>query len=158
MSAYGLRGIDGDGVEYIFYVGTDSSVLTGDLNPANWYTDAQSKADTEHQSYNASEYIKPNTGWTDDAPDVTGSGAVLYVSIRKKRTDTDDLSSENAQAYWHQYSEPKIWTRNGTDSISAGSVLFDNSTMFVPVIEDTWNTGSEYTNASFRDSTLVYMT
>lgn len=158
MSAYGLRGIDGDGVEYIFYVGTDSSIFTGDLNPANWYTNAQSKADTEHQSYNASEYIKPNTGWTDDAPDVTGSGAVLYVSMRKKRTDNEDLSSEDPQAYWHQYSEPKIWTRNGTDSISAGSVLFDNSTMFVPVIEDTWNTGSEYTNASFRDSTLVYMT
>ena len=150
---YGHNGTDGDGVEYIFWAGTSEQAYPAS-EPNSWYTDEQSKlnqydsngkyseednSDEYYNSkyYNKREFIKENTGWQDDPIDLStsnyGPGSKQYVSIRKKRNDSNEQSSETKDAYWHQYSEPALWSYYAQDG-DAGkgvSLNLDNSTMAV---------------------------
>ena len=150
---YGHNGTDGDGIEYIFWAGPSEQAYP-DSQPNSWYTDEQSKnneydsngkySEEDHSDeyynskyYNKREFIKENTGWQDDPIDLStsgyGPGSKQYVSIRKKRNDSDEQSSETKDAYWHQYSEPALWSYYAQDG-DAGkgvSLNLDNSTMAV---------------------------
>lgn len=152
-SHYGHNGTDGDGVEYIFWAGPSEQSYP-DSEPNSWYTDEQSKnneydsngkySEEDHSDeyynskyYNKREFIKEGTGWQDDPIDLSasgyGPGSKQYVSIRKKRNDSDEQSSETKDAYWHQYSEPALWSYYAQDG-DAGkgvSLNLDNSTMAV---------------------------
>lgn len=150
---YGHNGTDGDGVEYIFWAGPSEQSYP-DSEPNSWYTDEQSKnneydsngeyseenhSDTYKNSkyYNKREFIKAGTGWKDDPIDLSasgyGPGSKQYVSIRKRRNDSDQQNSEAKDAYWHQYSEPALWSYYAQDG-DAGrgvSLNLDNGTMAV---------------------------
>ena len=150
---YGHNGTDGDGVEYIFWAGTSEQAYPAS-EPNSWYTDEQSKlnqydsngkySEEDHSDeyynskyYNKREFIKENTGWQDDPIDLSasgyGPGSKQYVSIRKKRNDSNEQSSETKDAYWHQYSEPALWSYYAQDG-DAGkgvSLNLDNGTMAV---------------------------
>lgn len=150
---YGHNGTDGDGVEYIFWAGTSEQAYPAS-EPNSWYTDEQSKlnqydsngkySEEDHSDeyynskyYNKREFIRENTGWQDDPIDLStsgyGPGSKQYVSIRKKRDDSNGQSSETKDAYWHQYSEPALWSYYAQDG-DAGkgvSLNLDNSTMAV---------------------------
>lgn len=150
---YGHNGTDGDGIEYIFWAGTSEQAYP-DSEPNSWYTDEQSKLDQydsngkyseeDHSDeyynskyYNKREFIREGTGWQDDPIDLStsgyGPGSKQYVSIRKKRDDSNGQSSETKDAYWHQYSEPALWSYYAQDG-DAGkgvSLNLDNSTMAV---------------------------
>lgn len=143
MSAYGVRGIDGDGIEYIFCKNFIAPSNTNAKDyPNNWYTNEQSKNGAtgyDGKAYNSDEYIDPsgysiNTNvWTDEPASLDAPGDEMYVSIRKKRTDSNDSSSELPQAYWHQYSEPKLWSKLAQNIASAGALIFDEMMLGIPV-------------------------
>lgn len=140
-SHYGENGTDGDGVEYIF---TKTSAGAPIENPSSWYTNEQSKANGKDDNgkcswendpgkayynnkyYNKDEYIKLNSGWFDDPSNIKDQhpGDKIWVSVRKKRNDTDPTSSEKEDAYWHQYSSPKIWSYYAKDGL-VDAVIID---------------------------------
>ena len=150
---YGHNGTDGDGVEYIYWAGTSEQAYPAS-KPNSWYTDEKSKnneydsngkySEEDHSDeyynskyYNKREFIKDGTGWQDNPIDLSasgyGPGSKQYVSIRKKRSDSNKQSSETKDAYWHQYSEPALWSYYAQDG-DAGkgvSLNLDNSTMAV---------------------------
>lgn len=138
-SHYGENGTDGDGVEYIF---TKTSTGTPNEDPSTWYTNEQSKANGKDDSgscswedggesyyntkyFNQDEYIKKNSGWFDDPSNIENQhpGDKIFVSIRKKRNDSDPTSSEQEDAYWHQYSEPKIWSYYAKDGVVEAVII-----------------------------------
>lgn len=116
-SHYGDNGTDGDGVEYIFAISQTKQAPAD--NPHDWYDNAASKADTNHQSFNKDEYIKEESKgtWTDDPQEVP-QGGTAWVSVRKKRNDDNPGSSETEDAYWHQYSNPTLWAYHAKDGVS----------------------------------------
>ena len=145
---YGKNGTDGDGIEYIFAKGY--SVPADD--PSTWYTNAQSKADTTHSTYNKDEYI-PETSkntWFDD-PQELSQGEKAWVSVRKKRNDTESSSSETEDAYWHQYSSPTLWAYYPNDGLAGDAIKLqlDNSTIGI-------NTNSQGYNVAYKGSTGVH--
>lgn len=139
-SHYGESGTDGDGVEYIF---TKTSTGTPTEDPSAWYNNEQSKANGKDDSgscswednsesyyntkyFNQDEYIKKDSGWFDDPSNIEDQhpGDKIWVSVRKKRNDTDPTSSEKEDAYWHQYSSPKIWSYYAKDGL-VDAVIID---------------------------------
>lgn len=139
-SHYGENGTDGDGVEYIF---TKTSTGTPTEDPSTWYTNEQSKANGQDSSgscswedssetyynnkyFNQDEYIKKNSGWFDDPSNIEDQhpGDKIWVSVRKKRNDSNPTSSETEDAYWHQYSQPKIWSYYAKDGV-VDAVIID---------------------------------
>ena len=158
---YGHNGTDGDGVEYIFWAGTSEQAYPAS-EPNSWYTDEQSKnneydsngqySEEDHSDeyynskyYNKREFIKAGTGWKDNPIDLSasgyGPGSKQYVSIRKRRNDSDNQGSEAKDAYWHQYSEPALWSYYAQDG-DAGrgvSLNLDNGTMAVSLNNDGTN-------------------
>ncbi len=136
-SHYGSNGTDGDGVEYIFAISQTKQAPTGDT-PDKWYDNATSKDNGKdergtcswegsedekkgpyfnHKYYNADEYIKKDSIWTDDPQEVP-SGGTAWVCVRKKRNDSNPDSSETEDAYWHQYSAPTLWAYHAKDGVS----------------------------------------
>ena len=139
-SHYGENGTDGDGVEYIF---TKTSTGAPISNPQGWYNNEQSKANGKDDSgscswednsesyyntkyFNQDEYIKKNSGWFDDPSNIEDQhpGDKIWVSVRKKRNDSNPTSSETEDAYWHQYSQPKIWSYYAKDGV-VDAVIID---------------------------------
>lgn len=139
-SHYGENGTDGDGVEYIF---TKTSTVTPTEDPSSWYNNEQSKANEKDDSgscswednsesyyntkyFNQDEYIKKDSGWFDDPSNIKDQhpGDKIWVSVRKKRNDTNPGSSETEDAYWHQYSQPKIWSYYAKDGV-VDAVIID---------------------------------
>ena len=98
-SAYGENGTDGDGVEYIYYVGLTKP--TGSLqDPSKW--------DTSVSGFQNNEYILENSGWTDNPTDLAEQGQKQYVSVRKKHDNV-----------WGAYSEPALWSYYSVDGESS---------------------------------------
>lgn len=139
-SHYGENGTDGDGVEYIF---TKTSTGAPISDPQGWYNNEQSKANGKDDSgscswednsesyyntkyFNQDEYIKKDSGWFDDPSNIQDQhpGDKIWVSVRKKRNDSDPTSSEKEDAYWHQYSQPKIWSYYAKDGV-VDAVIID---------------------------------
>lgn len=138
-SHYGENGTDGDGVEYIF---TKTSTGTPTEDPSSWYTNEQSKANGKDDSgscswedhsesyyntkyFNQDEYIKKDSGWFDDPSNIEDQhpGDKIWVSVRKKRNDSNPTSSETEDAYWHQYSQPKIWSYYAKDGVVEAVII-----------------------------------
>ena len=72
-SKYGEDGLDGDGVEYIYYLCNNESV---ELNkyPLFWSNDAD---------FDNEEYIQANSEWTDNPSGTSSEQKYEYVSVRK---------------------------------------------------------------------------
>ena len=95
-SKWGEKGMDGDGVEYIFkrFTGVQSWEDNND-NPAHWSTSQER------------EYRGPSgSGWTDDPTGVTDTYLYEYVSLRRYVNEQ-----------WGAYSTPAIWAKYGQQGI-----------------------------------------
>ena len=159
-SHYGHNGTDGDGVEYIFWAGHHEQAYPASP-PNKWYTNAQSKAnefrdngsysiedgsDTYYNSkyYNKREFILNGTGWTSNPIDLSnpgyGPGSRQYVSIRSKYCDSGESSGSDKQ-YWHEYSEPTLWSNYAHNGDAGKGILLnlDNGTMAVSLNSDETN-------------------
>lgn len=141
-SAYGKTGLDGDGIEYIFYThiynaASPSPNFEGVNDPTSWTTDPD---------FQNREYYKGS--WSDDPDDLEDlpAGSKIYVSIRRKYAD--DIPSPEAEgAYWHAYSEPSLWSSTGRDGTVEGASL-SNSNPTIPVNFDDNGRNLQFTEQS----------
>lgn len=109
-SHFGQNGMDGDGVEYIYY----AALIAPTHNlPETW---------TNDEGFQNNEYIKEGSGWTDDPQDLGseefGPGYKQWVCVRKKYADA---GSENV--YWHAYSSPALWSYYSKDGIASALIM-----------------------------------
>ena len=109
-SHFGQNGMDGDGVEYIYYVAL--IVPTNNL-PESW---------TNDEGFQNNEYIKYGSGWTDNPQNLDseefGPGYKQWVSVRKKYSDND-----GQDPYWHAYSSPALWSYYSKDGIASALIM-----------------------------------
>ena len=131
-SAYGERGTDGDGVEYIFYADKDGRFNPDPVNyPPGWNEQTTGKwKDPEDHSkgrfvFQDNEFIADGSSWVDEPVDLGaagyGQGSVQWVSMRKKQNSV-----------WQAYSEPAVWSRLGKDGVVDGYTV-DLSNENMPV-------------------------
>lgn len=137
-SHFGQNGMDGDGVEYIYYVALIAP--TNNL-PESW---------TNDEGFQNNEYIKYGSGWTDNPQDLDseefGPGYKQWVSVRKKYSD-----NEGQDAYWHAYSSPALWSYYSKDGIASALIMDvtgENKYLYL--------TQQNY-NKSFQSSSIAHM-
>ena len=135
-SHFGQNGMDGDGVEYIYYV-----ALTAPTNnlPESW---------TNDDGFQNNEYIKHGSGWTDNPQDLEkfGPGYKQWVSVRKKYSDNDDQDP-----YWHAYSSPALWGYYSKDGIASALIMDvtgENKYLYLT---------QQNQNKSFKSSSVAHM-
>ena len=135
-SHFGQNGMDGDGVEYIYY----AALIAPTHNlPETW---------TNDEGFQNNEYIKEGSGWTDDPQDLEkkGPGYKQWVCVRKKYADA---GSENV--YWHAYSSPALWSYYSKDGIASAlimDVVGENKYLYLT---------QENKNKRFESSSMAYM-
>lgn len=127
-SKWGKNGMDGDGVEYIYYANTTGSIPSGQY-PNEW--DANQTDD----------YTGPSGSlWQDNPIDLStlGQGSKQWVSIRKKTT-TNDVAS------WGKFSSPALWSTYAKDGVVDGYTV-DLTNENMPVGTDSSGNVSNYSN------------
>lgn len=135
-SHFGQNGMDGDGVEYIYY----ASLIAPTHNlPETW---------TNDEGFQNNEYIREGSEWTDDPQDLEkkGPGYKQWVCVRKKYADA---GSENV--YWHAYSSPALWGYYSKDGIASAlimDVVGENKYLYLT---------QENKNKRFESSSMAYM-
>lgn len=124
---WGANGIDGDGVEYIFFRNNGASVP----NPTP--EDINSDQYQEKGDYEGVEYIP--AGWSDNPQGVSETLKYEWVSQRKYRNNV-----------WGAFSDPAVWAKFGDDGISGISLrtMYAVSEYDTPpvVVTDNINPGS----------------
>lgn len=128
-SAYGEKGMDGDGVEYIFYANNTGSIPVGQY-PNEWAASQQN------------EYTGPSGSlWQDNPFDIEllGAGAKQWVSIRKKT-----LNETSGLMEWGKFSEPTLWAYYAKDGVVNGYIV-DLSNENLPVGTDENGLVNSYT-------------
>lgn len=105
-SKWGQNGMDGDGVEYIFYAAASEVTFSGSLNPATWLP------------VQTDEYLGPDNGatWKDNPIDLAtiGQGAYEWVSMRKRNGEGGE---------WGAFSQPALWAYYSKDGVADGYIL-----------------------------------
>lgn len=94
-SNWGETGMDGDGVQYIFYLSATNSAPDNPA-PDDWSTN-NTYQNGSKPSNKTGEYIPD--GWTDDPGGVSASKPYQYVSMRRGH-----------KGAWGEYSDPKLWS------------------------------------------------
>lgn len=137
-SHFGQNGMDGDGVEYIYYVALIAP--TNNL-PESW---------TNDEGFQNNEYIKYGSGWTDNPQDLDseefGPGYKQWVSVRKKYSD-----NEGQDPYWHAYSSPALWSYYSRDGIASALIMDvtgENKYLYLT---------QQNQNKSFKSSSIAHM-
>ena len=133
-SKYGEDGVDGDGIEYIFYRSSDKNEVTfGQENlPPTFNLD----------SFQKSEVLGNN--WTDDPQGVDENNAWEYVSVRKFKEITDLNLNDIPESFrgqvnvgdkiWFPYSEPALWSKYAFDAVASNlTIETDNDVMAVAI-------------------------
>lgn len=135
-SHFGQNGMDGDGVEYIYY----ASLIAPTHNlPETW---------TNDEGFQNNEYIREGSEWTDDPQDLEkkGPGYKQWVCVRKKYADA---GSDNV--YWHAYSSPALWSYYSKDGIASAlimDVVGENKYLYLT---------QDNKNKRFESSSTAYM-
>lgn len=136
-SHFGQNGMDGDGVEYIYYASTFAP-----LNnlPSTW---------TDDEGFQNREYIRENSGWTDDPKDLEklGPGYKQYVCVRKKYAD----NGSGDDAYWHAYSAPALWGYYARDGVVSGIIIDVAGEIKYLYVDD------NYKNLEYRGESTITM-
>ena len=135
-SHFGQNGMDGDGVEYIYYA---SLIAPTNNLPETW---------TNDEGFQNNEYIKEGSGWTDDPQDLEklGPGYKQWVCVRKKYADAG-----SKDVYWHSYSSPALWGYYSKDGIASGliiDVVGENKYLYLT---------QENYNKNFQSSSTAHM-
>ncbi len=135
-SHFGQNGMDGDGVEYIYY----ASLIAPTHNlPETW---------TNDEGFQNNEYIREGSEWTDDPRDLEdlGPGYKQWVCVRKKYADAG-----SKDVYWHAYSSPALWGYYSKDGIASAlimDVVGENKYLYLT---------QENKNKGFESSSMAYM-
>lgn len=131
-SAFGMNGMDGDGVQYIFTLSAsaDFSDLTENqqdpnkgLDPSSGHYTGTSSTGVNFQDL-FGEYIP--VGWQDDPGENYGEAyPYVWYSVRKRRWEVDENKS-----YWGAFTTPRVWAhygRDGRDSLETGYILVQDN-------------------------------
>lgn len=135
-SHFGQNGMDGDGVEYIYY----ASLIAPTHNlPETWTSD---------EGFQNNEYIREGSEWTDDPRDLEnlGPGYKQWVCVRKKYADAG-----SKDVYWHAYSSPALWGYYSKDGIASAlimDVVGENKYLYLT---------QDNKNKRFESSSMAYM-
>lgn len=139
---WGEDGIDGDGIEYLFFVATEEDVVKSDildsgnnkigenieLKVSHWLpitkeqleefleNDEEKLNTYYHDRFN--EWVPSGTGWTDDPSDVGPFQPYEFVVIRKYQYNKDTKEGK-----WGYFSEPALWAKYGKDGEAGRSVF-----------------------------------
>ena len=149
-SIYGENGIDGDGVEYIYYR-SDSITPpnSGDTYPPSWTNNSSINAYFQHDDFPCIEEVtgsswdtttntgKQNNsyiyhGWTDEPQGVSNNHNEKYefVAVRKKGFKTGSITEKE----WKSFSSPTLWANYAEDGVATSMVLeTDNDNVTVGV-------------------------
>ena len=127
-SHYGENGTDGDGVEYIYYLDRNGSMI-GVNDPTSWNIQYP-------EAFQADEYTGPTGSKWEDDPQNTQSGEYQYVSVRKKHNGT-----------WGAFSSPTVWTYHAVDGVVDGFTV-DLTNENMPVGTDAQGSVSNYMNTT----------
>lgn len=126
-SAYGEKGQDGDGVEYIFYL-ENTGYPPENPTPENW------EYDDEYQSIEK-EYVPVDLGWTDVATGISEENKFEWQCVRKFRN-----------GFWQPFEGPYLWSRYGDKGNTGDRILemFAETDDHNPphVVKDNINPGS----------------
>lgn len=140
-SIYGKNGMDGDGVEYIFYAGTTAPTE----NPHTWNKNTTGANGT----WADREFVKDgfDNVWVDDPinldvdDSIIPQGTKQWVCIRRKYADdaanrssyTDE--TDITQPYWHAFSQPALWGYKPRDGAPGSGIVadLDNEMIAVPL-------------------------
>lgn len=119
-SAYGEKGQDGDGVEYIFYIENEGRPPKNPT-PEDWETNE------DYQNIDE-EYVPIELGWTDVATGINSENKFEWQCIRKFKDKK-----------WQPYQGPYLWSRYG-DKGNVGDKIIEmfqktSSTSIVPDVE-----------------------
>lgn len=125
-TVWGKNGMDGDGVEYIFYTGIQYPASTTN-RPDLW-------DDTTTEYQNTPEYIPDGSDWSDDPKPNPEMGETTWVSIRRKHEVDGEMK-------WGKYCEPAIWSYYPFDGTSGDGIVadLDNDTMAIPIQQSGFN-------------------
>lgn len=139
-AAYGEKGTDGDGVEYIYYANDLGYVPMGSIyNPNTWDERTEGQ---DGKTFQDDEFIAEGSPWVDDPVNLEnsglGQGAIEWVSVRKKQTI-------NGITSWQPYCTPRVWSRLAKDGVVDGYTV-DLSNQNMPVGTDFDGHASNYTN------------
>ena len=94
-SKWGEKGMDGDGIEYIFLVTDSNAIPSGDAyNPTKWTAD---------EGFQQTEYIRSGSAWKDNPQELV-QGQYEFVSQRKQ-----------LNGVWQAYSIPTLWSYYAND-------------------------------------------
>lgn len=141
-SAYGRQGVDGDGVEYIYALG--STAPSGNANPHNWTSDT----DFQNREYIRSGYA--NT-WQDNPIDLSNSnpGTKQWVSTRRKYPDDVAHATYGLNPYWHEYTEPVLWSYKAKDGDAGTGIFADlQPNMFYIPCDENGEITSDFTGST----------
>ena len=154
-SIWGENGIDGDGVEYIYWICNEYPVQSGhewntnDFNPNNWDPNATNGKDGK--DFQDDDYLGPNNQsnkWTDEPTGVSLSGKYEYVSTRKKIQDPNDPKKK----IWDIFSIPSLWSNFAEDGVATNMVLeTDNDNVTVGI------DGDGLVNNDYSTSSNIYL-
>lgn len=155
QSRWGKDGVDGEGVQYIFYVTDGFYDLSDNQKPSNW-TIQGGIFDLSYQN-DESDYIQEGSGWTDDEVQLT-VGQVQWMSKRRRiqiNESTYHLFDDSAtyedfktahpnlnyitKKYWTKYSEPVLWNNYAKDG---AGITFDLTDDTIEVSVDDENKAS----------------
>lgn len=100
-SKWGSNGVDGDGVQYVYYLNNGEPVANPTISDYLANDAYQQKGDYADVEY------KPADPWTDEPSGVTVDNKCEWVSVRKYRNGV-----------WEAYSDPKLWAKYGEDGVS----------------------------------------
>ena len=139
---WGEDGIDGDGVEYVFFVASEDSVEITDildesenklgeeveLKVTNWlpttpeqlseFFDGDAEKIAAFYTDHFNEWNPEGTGWTDDPSDVGPFQPYEFVSMRKFQYD-----ETTKEGKWGLFSEPALWAKYAKDGTNGRSVF-----------------------------------
>lgn len=140
-SIYGKNGMDGDGVEYIFYAGTTSPTE----NPHTWNKNTTGANGT----WEDREFVKDgfDNVWLDDPinldvdDSIIPQGTKQWVCIRRKYADNASNrssytnSTDVNEPYWHAFSQPALWGYKPRDGAPGTGIVadLDNEMIAVPL-------------------------
>lgn len=151
-SKWGDRGMDGDGVEYIFWVSKTGSApaYTEDPNsdyPPSW--NEGSNPDSGQRRFTDAEYIGPDgfSNWVDNPIDMDDDtnypeGSKEWVSIRKLRRQDD-----SEEGTWGTFSTPALWTYKARNGVANGYIV-DLTNEMLPVGTDETGAIASWSNWS----------
>lgn len=158
-SKYGEDGVDGDGIEYIFYRSSDENEVTFDSENNNLPPSFNLNT-SGNDAFQKPEVLGNN--WTDDPQGVNETNVWEYVSVRKFREITNSNLNDIPESFrgqvhvgdkiWFPYSDPVLWSKYAFDAVASNLTIETDNDMMAVAID-----GQNTTRNASSNSAQVFL-